>query len=87
MIHAARWMNGGFIEYDSSNKSDYVYYGYESDSYGNLAYSFAPAEELSTVGISYDQGYMPFVTSHGTVITENILRQEQGYAKRVRYVE
>ncbi|MBQ9985817.1 MAG: hypothetical protein IJP38_05870 [Oscillospiraceae bacterium] len=87
LIHAARWMNGGFIEYDSSNKSDYVYYGYESDSYGNLAYSFAPAEELSTVGISYDQGYMPFVTSNGTVITENILRQEQGYAKRVRYVE
>ena len=83
LIHVLRFMGGNYI---AEGAGEYKYK--EPDGWvrkGNIKTELARMEELSTTGISYLRPDGSYADAANWTTTENALRKEHGYGRRVRY--
>ncbi len=85
LIHMLRAMNGNRIALDKPNKNNLVgkYRFVNSDNQVKSTSEWM--EELATTGISYSRPDGSFADAANWVTTENALRKEHGYGRRVKY--
>ena len=83
LVHAIRYMKGQRIDKNHSKVSYGVYF---YNRRGNEFVGYDLREELETVGISYIDHLGRIVKASNYAYTENALRSEQGYKKRIRYL-
>ena len=90
LIHVSRYMQGKYIPYNDNIYEGHAVHMYRdknisSEILGEIRTETWRMEELETTGISY---YRPDGTFVGAAIwetTENALRKEHGYGRRVKY--
>ena len=84
LIHALRAMGGNMIYFDKETKTGYGSYSY-LDEKDRMKPGYAKMEELATTGISYMRPDGSWADAGNWVTTENALRREHGYGRRVMY--
>ena len=84
LIHSLRAMGGYFKEYNDDTGHGYGMYAYETQR-GNINIEKYRKEELETTGISYYDENGNWINASEWVTTENSLRREHGYGRRVLY--
>ncbi len=84
LIHALRGMGGNRIYYNDDNNQGYGRYTYREKD-GTMKSDSYRMEELATTGISYIRPDGTWADAANWFTTENSLRKECGYGRRVKY--
>lgn len=90
LIHVSRYMQGKLIPSNSLTYEGYANHMHRdknisSEILGEISTEKGRMEELETTGISYYRPDGTFVGAANWVTTENALRKEHGYGRRVKY--
>ncbi len=89
LIHVFRFMGGNYVPHNKEKNEGYALYEYNHKSglFGTTrkVKESWRIEELETMGISYYHTDGTYVDAANWSTTENALRKEQGYRRRVKY--